>query len=111
MRDSLFLSHYLPFKHKPMIKYIIKSAFPELLSDSYRYKTDKAEVSMLLPCTGTNGLFEIFCIEGNLFSDIERFATKEEAEKRIERLLLGGKKMNKNQDATIKFRVEPIRFS
>jgi len=40
-----------------------------------------------------NGLFnnvffwEIFCLEGNLFEDVERFETKELADKRIKELM------------------------
>lgn len=60
---------------------------PNLLSDSNRYKTEKGEISLLEPCMVTMGMYEIYCIEGDLFDDIERYDTLEEAEERISILL------------------------
>tara|TARA_R110000796_G_scaffold161858_6_gene278656 strand:- start:1989 stop:2228 length:240 start_codon:yes stop_codon:yes gene_type:complete len=58
-----------------------------LIGDSHRYKTDKGEISMIYPCQSTFNSYEIYCIEGNLFEDIERYSTKEKAEERINKLL------------------------
>ena len=54
---------------------------------SYRYKTEKGEISRIDPSEFTMGAQEIYCIEGDLFDDIERYATLEEAETRIKELL------------------------
>lgn len=73
-----------------MKKETIKSNDPigGLVSDSNRYSTDKGEISLVGPCMATMQLFEIYCIEGNLFCDIERYDTLKEAEDRIKELLL-----------------------
>lgn len=73
-----------------MEKYIVKteSELPkEFIGDSHRYKTKKGEISLLYPCFSTMDCFEIYCIEGNLFNDIERFDTLDEAEEKINELL------------------------
>lgn len=57
------------------------------LSDSHRYSNEIGEISLLYPCFATQNLFEIYCIEGDLFYDIERYSTLEEAEDRIKELL------------------------
>jgi len=54
---------------------------------SHRYKTDKGEISMIYPSWVSDDSYEIFCIEGYLFDDIERYDTLEEAESRIKELL------------------------
>lgn len=54
---------------------------------SNRYKNEKGEISMITPSWVSSNMFEIYCIEGNLFEDIERYDTLEEAEKRIYELL------------------------
>ena len=59
-----------------------------LLSDSNRYSTKKGLISLVGPCMATIELFEIFCLEGDLFDDIERYDTEEEALNRIKELLL-----------------------
>ena len=61
----------------------LKSGF----EPSHRYKTDKGEISMIYPCSYTMVGYEIYCIEGDLFDDIERYGTIEEAENRIKELL------------------------
>jgi hypothetical protein len=39
--------------------------------------------------SGTNAIqWEIYCLKGNLFEDVKRFATKEDAKDRIRQLLL-----------------------
>ncbi len=58
-----------------------------ILGDSHRYKSDKGEISCVHPCMATMDLYEIYCIKGDLFEDIERFDTLEEAEARINELL------------------------
>lgn len=70
-----------------MEKYIKGSPVPDLVGSSHRYKTEKGEISLLYPSFATMELYEIFCIEGELFEDIERFDTLEEAEQRIRELL------------------------
>lgn len=71
-----------------MEKYIVGTDedFDGLLA-SHRYKTDKGEVSLLYPCLATNYYYEIYSVEGNLFVDVERYNTFQEAEKRINELL------------------------
>lgn len=61
--------------------------FANLLGNSHRYKTDKGEISCVHPCMATMDRYEIYCIEGELFGDIERYDTLEEAETRISELL------------------------
>tara|TARA_S200002703_G_scaffold81197_1_gene70073 strand:- start:1426 stop:1671 length:246 start_codon:yes stop_codon:yes gene_type:complete len=51
------------------------------------YSTDKGRISLLSPCRATFDSFEIYCLEGYLFDDIERYDTLEEAEARIKELL------------------------
>ena len=70
-----------------MKKQTVKSGIPDLLNDSNRYITDKGEISLITPCRATMNCFEIFCIKGDLFEDIERFETIEQAETRIYELL------------------------
>ena len=55
---------------------------------SHRYKTDKGEISLLYPSMFTFDLYEIYCIEGNLFDGVERYNSIEEVNERIESLLL-----------------------
>ena len=70
-----------------MEKKILKTGISGILSDSHRYITELGEISMLYPCRATFDSFEIYCIEGSLFEDIERYETLEEAENRINELL------------------------
>ena len=70
-----------------MEREIKKTGIEGLLSDSNRYKTVKGEISMLTPCRATFNSYEIYCCEGGLFDDIERYDTLEEAEERINELL------------------------
>ena len=58
-----------------------------LVGDSHRYKTKKGEISMIYPCRATHQMFEIYCCEGNLFEDVERYNSLDETEKRIIELL------------------------
>jgi hypothetical protein len=57
------------------------------VSNSHRYKTKKGEISLIYPSWVSMGLYEIYCIEGELFDGIERFDTLEDAEQRIYELL------------------------
>lgn len=54
---------------------------------SHRYRTYKGEISLLFPCFATMYTFEIFCCEGDLFEDVERYRTFRKAENRIYELL------------------------
>lgn len=54
---------------------------------SHRYKTEKGEISLIHPHRYTMNMYEIDCIEGDLFEDVERYSTLEEAEQRINELL------------------------
>lgn len=66
---------------------IKKSGIIGLLSDSNTYETEKGKISMLTPCRCTMNLYEIYCLEGSLFNDVERYDTLEEVENRINELL------------------------
>lgn len=68
-------------------KETIASGIKGVLSDSERYISELGEISMLNPCYATFNSYEIYCIEGDLFEDIERYKTIEEAEDRINELL------------------------
>ena len=57
------------------------------INDSNRYSTEKGEISLITPCLSTQRSYEIYCIEGELFDDIERYHTLNEAESRIFDLL------------------------
>ncbi len=74
-----------------MNKYVfeneLKNGDELILTDSFRYSTEKGEISLLKPCKGTMQTFEIYCIKGCLFDDVERYNTLEEAETRINELL------------------------
>jgi len=64
-----------------MEKTIVKTL--KYMANSHRYKTDAGIISLV-----KNGsTYEIYCIEGNLFSGIEKFRTIEASEKRISSLL------------------------
>ncbi len=54
---------------------------------SHRYKTELGEISMIHPCPISQNMYEILCIEGDFFEDIERYSTLEEAESRIDELI------------------------
>lgn len=71
-----------------MKKSLIKSGILGIVSDSHRYATDKGEISLLTPCYATFGKFEIYCTLESLFEGVERYDTLEEAEQRINELLL-----------------------
>ena len=66
---------------------VVSSAVPTMCGNSYRYKTKKGEISLLYPCFATHNYYEIYCIEGDLFDDIERFDTLGEAKARIAEVL------------------------
>ena len=70
-----------------MERFNVAGGFPGLVGDSYRYKTDKGEISLIYPCFATMERYEIYCISGDLFGDIERYNTLELAESRITSLL------------------------
>ena len=58
-----------------------------LLSDSHRYASERGEISMIYPCVASMHRYEIYCLRGDLFGDIERYDTLGEAEERIRSLL------------------------
>lgn len=60
---------------------------PNLVGNSHRYASGKGEISLIHPCYATFETFEIYCCQGELFDDVERFDTLEEAEERINELL------------------------
>ena len=70
-----------------MEKKILKTGIIDILSNSERYITKIGEISLLSPCRATFNSYEIYCINGNLFEDIERYSTRFDAEKRINNLL------------------------
>lgn len=69
-----------------MKKYISKR-INILYGNSHRYETEKGIISCVHPCEGTFNTFEIYCIKGRLFDDVERYDTLEDAENRIKQLL------------------------
>lgn len=54
---------------------------------SHRYKTERGEISLIYPCLISQDMYEIYCIEGDFFEDVERYSTLEEAEFRIDELI------------------------
>ena len=53
-----------------------------------RYETKKGIISLRKPSWMNGHTFEIYCLEGNLFYDVERFDTLNDAENKINELLL-----------------------
>ena len=51
------------------------------------YTTDLGSISMIPPSYVSDYSYEIYCLEGDLFDDIERFKTRHEAKERIDSLL------------------------
>ena len=51
------------------------------------HATEKGSISMIPPSYVSDYMFEIYCLEGDLFDDIERFHTEEEAMERVNNLL------------------------
>lgn len=76
---------------KTMKKSVVKNEMINegklIVTDSFRYETEKGCISLLKPCHATFQSYEIYCISGGLFDDVERYHTLEEAESRIKRLL------------------------
>ena len=72
---------------KTLYKENSKTMMRGLLSDGNRYTSPKGEISLLSPCYATMDMFEIYCIDGDLFEDIERYETIQDAEIRISKLL------------------------
>lgn len=71
-----------------MKKYVVNSELsPQFLGDSHRYETDKGIISMVHPCFANFETYEIYCLKGDLFIDVERYETLELAEKRIIELI------------------------
>ena len=56
----------------------------------YIYSSKKGEISLIRLkdyLRKSHNFWEIYSLKGNLFEDVERFGTKEEAEKRINEVL------------------------
>lgn len=51
------------------------------------YTNDLGSISMIPPSYVSDYSYEIYCLEGDLFDDIERFKTRHEAKERINNLL------------------------
>ena len=66
---------------------VVPSIVPKKIWDSHRYISKKGEISLLHPSWVTMNTYEIYCIKGILFQDIERYDSLEEAKKRIYELL------------------------
>jgi len=65
----------------------------------YIYSSSKGKISLIKLLNyleNKKHLWEIYCLEGNLFEDIKRFNSKIEAEKSIKKILLGEKMKCKN---------------
>lgn len=56
-----------------------RSVIPGMISDSRKFQNAKGCISLLTPSFGTANTFEIYCISGSLFDDIERFDTEADA--------------------------------
>lgn len=54
---------------------------------SHRYTSVKGCISLIEPTSHTSENYEIYCIDGGLFEDVERFSTLDEAMTRIRSLL------------------------
>jgi len=53
----------------------------------WRYISKRGEISLIEPSWVSMGLWEIYVIDGeDLFDDVERFSTREQAENRIKSL-------------------------
>ena len=61
----------------------VSGSIAGMLGPSNRYLNEKGCISLIHPCRTTMNLFEIYCIEGDLFDDIERFDSLDEAESAI----------------------------
>jgi hypothetical protein len=71
-------------------KYVVATELPSWFwGESHRYETDKGIISMVFPCFANFETYEIYCIKGELFRDVERYDTLEDAEKRIVELIGG----------------------
>lgn len=56
----------------------------------YIYSSENGKISLIkvVPIFNLGSLgWEIYCLEGDLFDDVEKFKTRPDAEKRIEELL------------------------
>jgi len=53
----------------------------------YRYENKRGIISLSPPTEITRSQWEIYCLEGDLFKDIESFTTKDAAERRIFEIL------------------------
>ena len=70
-----------------MKRSVVSSHIQPIVGDSHRYETEKGIISCVHPCFATFDTYEICCVKGDLFDDIERYNTLEEAEDRIKKLL------------------------
>lgn len=53
----------------------------------HRYHNEKGKISMTEPHFGNFNTWEIYCLEGDLFEDCERYDTQEEALQRVKEIL------------------------
>jgi len=65
----------------------VKEIEPAKWYKRFRYSTKKGEISLITPSFISNHMWEIYCTEGDLFEDIERYDTKGEAEAKIRHYL------------------------
>jgi hypothetical protein len=71
-----------------MKEILIQSSLPNIFGYRYLFSSEKGVISCVSPCSSTKNYYEIFVIEGDLFEDIERYDTLDEAESRIKELLV-----------------------
>jgi hypothetical protein len=67
-----------------------KSDLPDFGKNHYIYSSPRGSISLILLKNyflNREDWWETYCLEGDLFSDTERFKTLKEAEKRIRELL------------------------
>lgn len=53
-----------------------------------RFSSEKGCISLLPPCYVSGNTYELYCVEGSFFDDIERYEIEDEMIKRVEELLL-----------------------
>jgi hypothetical protein len=94
-REHIVYTEY----HKIPEEKRLESQLPCMMGQwQYIYETDKATISLVElfgynfddPTDFKTPIWEIYCLKGDLFDDVERFKTKELADKRIRELLQDG---------------------
>ena len=64
-----------------------RDEFTSFLPNNTIFTGEKGQISLLPPNHFTFGMYEIYCLEGDLIDDTERYSSKQEALERISELL------------------------